>query len=75
MDEYPVRGGVLNETPLMIPPPQQVTTKTTSFLCGNAPAILEPEEPEKPLPLTPPPIRASSMAGADYAIETAVGGK
>jgi hypothetical protein len=75
MDEYPVRGGVLNETPLMIPPPQKVTAKTSSFLCGDATAILDSEEPEKPLSLTPPPKRASSMAGADFAIETAVGGK
>ena len=74
MDEYPVRGGVVNETPLMVPPPQKVTTKTSSFLCGDPPAILDSEEPEEPIPSTPPSKRASSMAGADFAIETTIGG-
>jgi serine/threonine protein kinase len=69
MNEYPVRGGVLNDTPVLIPPPLQVKTKTSSFMCGD---ILEPEVLEEAPPVTSSK-RMSSMAGADFAIETAVG--
>lgn len=82
MNEYPVRGGVLNETPV-IPPPKEVTTKTTSFLCGDTSLLqLEDDEPEqespKPTTLAPPetpPQRKFSAVrsiGPDFAIETAV---
>lgn len=80
MNEYPVRGGVLNETPV-IPPPKEVTTKTTSFLCGDTASLFEMEdeeereEPPEPLapPETPPQRKSSALTiGPDFAIETAV---
>jgi len=78
MNEYPVRGGVLNETPV-IPPPNEVTTKTTSFLCGDSSLLhMEDEEearPERVLapPETPPQRKSSALTmGPDFAIETAV---
>ena len=76
MNEYPVRGGVLNETPI-IPPPKEVTTKTTSFLCGDT-SLLQMEEDEEPPealapPETPPQRKSSALTiGPDFAIETAV---
>ena len=77
MNEYPVRGGVLNETPLIIPPPKEVTTKTSSFLCGDTSLLqMEDDVEEQPAPvLSPPktpPQRRQSLMGADFAIETAV---
>mmetsp|Transcript_817 Transcript_817/g.1515 ORF Transcript_817/g.1515 Transcript_817/m.1515 type:complete len:700 (+) Transcript_817:226-2325(+) len=77
MNEYPVRGGVLNETPEVLPPPKEVTTKTASFLCGDTYLLhTEEEEPQQPVlepPATPPRRKSSALTmGPDFAIETAV---
>lgn len=83
MNEYPVRGGVLNETPILIPPPKEVTaSKSTSFLCGDTASLLrmdDEEEEQEPIPEvlappeTPPQRKSSALTiGPDFAIETAV---